>query len=56
MKATITISKTIQESQYEPFSITITLEKEIKNEAEIGRLYEKVLKQIDGKMEERLSI
>ena len=54
MKATITVLKTIQEVAFEPFSVTITLEKDVKNDLEIEELYQRVLDIVDKKMNERL--
>lgn len=55
-KLTISISKTIQECSYEPFSVTISCELDecTPTQENIDQLYTNVLTALDRKMEERL--
>ncbi len=52
MKAICTISKTIQDRQYEPFQVSITLEKEVKTDDDIDDLSQ----QCENAVKERLEI
>ena len=55
MKATVKISKTIQESQYEPYTCEVILEKECTQDREVARLINKaedfVFNQIESRLE-----